>query len=201
MNEQTKQPTTASGPNWTLVAVAVAIIVIFLMAVVGSQMLMRTMADVTSLKNNYDALSSKVDPTSVGATDSQKANKIALLDTARIFRDYKGSSAAAEQFKAEREKGQKALEQLQKDLELGRISSADFSQRQAKLVADLQNFDLQLSAPIQRKMIEVTREIGRAKNYLMIFNNQEGNLAVLYAKESEIEDITDEVLAKMNQEP
>jgi len=178
------------------VAVAVTIIVIFLLAVVGSQMLMRTMADVTTLKTSYGELSAKLDPAA-----AKTANKIALVDTARIFRDYKGSGVAAEQFKQEQEKGKRALEQLQKELESGRISSTEFSQRQAKLLSDLQNLDLQLSGPIQRKMIEITREIGRTKNYLMIFNNQEGNLAVLYAKENEIEDITDAVLTKMNQEP
>jgi Skp family chaperone for outer membrane proteins len=200
MNEQAKPTPTSSSPNWTLVAVAIAIIVIFLMAVVGSQMLMRTAADVTTLKTNYNELAEKLGLGN-GKSTEKATNKIALVDTARIFRDYKGSGAAAEQFKQEQEKGRKALEQLQKDLEAGRISSVDFSQRQAKLLSDLQNLDLQLSAPIQRKMIEITREIGRTRNYLMVFNNQEGNLAVLYAKENEIEDITDEVLTKMNQEP
>jgi Skp family chaperone for outer membrane proteins len=196
MNQPTNQPS-SGGPNWALVGVAIGLIAIFVVGVVGSQFLMRTIADVNDLKKNYSELKEQA-----GAGHQMTASPpIGLVDTARVFKEYKGFAAASQQFTAEREKKQKELEQLQKEYDSGKISSQDWQMQQAKLVADLQEIDVKLAAPIQRKMVEIIREIGREKGYLMVINNQEGNLTVLYSKENDVRDITEDVLNRMNQEP
>ncbi|MBI1744798.1 OmpH family outer membrane protein [Candidatus Acetothermia bacterium] len=198
MNQPENIQKTESGQNRLLIGVAVAAIVLFLIVVVGGQLMSRAFTDLNTLKQNYSMLSDRL-----GEVEKLKpgSSKVALVDTQRVFKDYKGFAGAAQQFTDERDKKQKEVEQLQKDFDAGKISSIDFQKKQAELLGQLQQLDVQLAAPIQRKMIEVIRRLGAEKGYTMVFNNQEGNLTVLYSKESDVEDITDEVLKQMNQGP
>jgi Skp family chaperone for outer membrane proteins len=202
--EKDEEP--ANAINWALIGIAVGLIVLFLVGVVGSQRVMQALGELRALRADYEQLSLQFADlwgTGRGTSPSEAGRRarVALVDTARVFKDHQGFAEAQKQFSEERDRKQKDLEKLERDRDAGRITQQAFTQRQADLLLELQKIDERLSAPIQRKMIEIIRQIGSERGYQMIFNNQEGNLTVLYSDQSEVEDITDEVIRRMDASP
>jgi Skp family chaperone for outer membrane proteins len=121
--------------------------------------------------------------------------RIAYVDAEKIFVEYKGTEAAVQKFKEERQKREEELLSIQKQYEAGEISRREYENKVAQVQLELQKLDLQLTAEIQKKMLEFIREVGEEMGYDWVTRRKD---VILYAKEGVIDDITDIVLERMN---
>jgi len=146
-----------------------------------------TIKDLEELKSRIDELAKAI---GLGGL------KLAYLDADKVFVEYKGTQPAVEKFSKEKEKIEKDLQQLQQQWQAGQISQREYLEKLQKGQADLQKLDLELTAEIQKKMIEVIEEVGKEKGYDWIMVRKS---IVLYQKEGLMDDITAEVLKRMNE--
>lgn len=91
--------------------------------------------------------------------------RIASVNAEWIFRKYKGTEAALQKFSEEKRKREEELQQLQQQYDAGKLSRSDYEEKASELQAELQILDMQLTAEIQKEMLEVIEEIGEEGGY------------------------------------
>ncbi len=128
--------------------------------------------------------------------------KVAYVDMFRVLQELQDSPVvrrALEAFREERARILQLEQELERQFEEGKITKKELDEKKFELQLRLQEINLQLSAPIQRQMLEVIRRIGQEKGYGLILDNPASQLnpIVLYSQAGQADDITQEVIERL----
>jgi Skp family chaperone for outer membrane proteins len=121
--------------------------------------------------------------------------KVGFINADRVFIEFEGTDEAIAQFRVQIEAAQVELAELQADLDAGLIEPLDAFNLQEALEAELNQLDAQLSNGITELIIDNAKEFGSAEDYDLI--TPLANV-ILYHNPDLIDDLTDEVIALMN---
>jgi Skp family chaperone for outer membrane proteins len=107
---------------------------------------------------------------------------------------------ALEQYREEQQKIAQQKDEWRKRFEQGEITKKQLDEKLLELDLRLQELNLQLSAPIQREMLQIIREIGQEKGYSLIIDNPASQLnpVVLHSQAGQADDITQEVTQRLS---
>ncbi len=122
--------------------------------------------------------------------------KIGFVDADQIFLSFAGTGTAIEEFREEIEAAQAELARLNQQLNDGLITQADFLERRSELQNQLTTLDQELSAEITQQIVDTVTEVGNDQSFDLI--TPQSNV-VLYHNSDTIEDLTQEVLQRMNE--
>jgi len=128
--------------------------------------------------------------------------KIAYVDMFKVLQELQDSplvKQALEQFRAEQQKIEEELADWEKKFNEGEITKKQLDEKRFELELKLREINLQLSAPIQKEMLEIIRQIGEEKGYGLIIDNPASqlNAIVLYSQSGQADDITQEVIQRL----
>jgi Skp family chaperone for outer membrane proteins len=137
-----------------------------------------------------------------GAEGGGESLKIAYVDMFRVLQELQDSELikqALEQFRGEQQKIQQELDDWEKKFQAGEITKKELDEKKFELELKLREINLQLSAPIQRQMLEIIRQIGQEKQYGLILDNPASqlNAIVLYSQSGQADDITQVVIERL----
>ena len=130
--------------------------------------------------------------------------EFAYVDMFQVLQDLQDSPIVAEPLQQYREEQQR-IEQQKADVrqrfQAGELTASERDQRLSELDAQLQQLNLQLSAPIQQNMIEVIRQIGDEQGYDLVIDNpaSQYNAIVLYSQSGQVDDITTQVVEQLKE--
>lgn len=146
-----------------------------------------------------EAVASTAEPSAEGGGAGLK---IAYVDMFRVLQELQDSELvkqALEQFRGEQQKIQQELDDWEKKFQAGEITKKELDEKKFELELKLREINLQLSAPIQRQMLEIIRQIGQEKQYGLILDNPASqlNAIVLYSQSGQADDITQEVIDRL----
>jgi len=160
-------------------------------------------AEIERLSGELDDLRERVDELE-GALSSAQAGsfKVAYVDMFRVLQDVQEIelvSQALEQYREEQQKIAEQQEEWRKKFEQGEITKKELEEKLLELDLKLQELNLKLSAPIQKEMLQIIREIGQEKGYSLIIDNPASqlNAIVLYSQAGEADDITSLVTERL----
>ncbi|MCS6902856.1 MAG: OmpH family outer membrane protein [Candidatus Bipolaricaulota bacterium] len=122
--------------------------------------------------------------------------KIAYIHAEKVFQDYKKTTEAVQKFRTEAEKKQQELKVLQDRFKKGQLSEDDFQREGTRIQQELQRLDLELTMQIQSEMLKVIEQIAVERGFDWVTQRKD---VVLYAKPGVLEDITYDVLKKLNE--
>ncbi len=156
---------------------------------------------VGALEEQLASLASQ-ETASPASTSPGETLKIAYVDMFRVLQELQDSEIvkqALAQFREEQARIRQQEEDLQKQFNEGKISKKELDEKLFELEMRLREINLQLSAPIQRQMLEIIRQIGKEKGYGLIIDNPASqlNAIVLYSQSGQADDITQEVIERM----
>lgn len=114
-----------------------------------------------------------------------------------IMLKYKGTEQVVGQFRAERERVNQELAQLQQRLQSSEIAQADFEARSSELQCQLQVLDQQLTNALAEKIVAAVQEISSAHGYDLVFLRKD---TVLFSKPGVCNDITDSVIGLLDEQ-
>jgi Skp family chaperone for outer membrane proteins len=165
-------------------------------------------AQIAGLEQKVDALEGQLASlASQGAASPASISpgetlKIAYVDMFRVLQELQDSELvkqALAQFREEQARIRQQEEDLQKQFNEGKISKKELDEKLFELEMRLREINLQLSAPIQRQMLEIIRQIGQEKGYGLIIDNPASqlNAIVLYSQSGQADDITQAVIERM----
>lgn len=128
--------------------------------------------------------------------------KIAYVDMFKVLQELQDSplvKQALEQFRAEQQKIQEELADWERKFNEGEITKKQLDEKRFELELRLREINLQLSAPIQKEMLEIIRQIGQERGYGLIIDNPASqlNAIVLYSQSGQADDITQEVIERL----
>ncbi len=128
--------------------------------------------------------------------------KIAYVDMFKVLQELQDSplvQRALEQFRAEQQKIQEERAEWERKFNEGEITKKQLDEKLFELELRLREINLQLSAPIQKEMLEIIRQIGQEKGYGLIIDNPASqlNAIVLYSQSGQADDITREVIERL----
>ncbi len=173
-------------------------------------------AKIKELSDNLAALSSKVDELTQRVAQSDIAEleelkatierlskstgfgalKIAYVRSPEeVMLKYKGTEERVKKFREERAKRQAEIDALQKKFDAGELTRKELEERVNQLQMELAQLDQQLTNEIADKILVAVNEVGREKAYDLILKRKD---VVLFYKEGLLEDITDQVIERMN---
>lgn len=149
----------------------------------------------------------------VGSSSSSDGNsgnasdgtfKFAYVDMFQVLQDLQDSPLVAEplqQYRQEQQRIEQQKEEVRQQFQAGEITAQERDQRLSELDAQLQQLNLQLSAPIQQNMVEVIRQIGESENYDLVIDNpaSQYNAIVLYSQSGQVDDITERVVQQLTE--
>ena len=168
-----------------------------------SQQLEDLSQKVEALQGRIGTLEAKVAalPTSSGA-EGGAGLKIAYVDMFKVLQELQDSplvKQALEQFRAEQQKIQDELADWEKKFNEGEITKKQLDEKRFELELKLREINLKLSAPIQKEMLEIIRQIGQERGYGLIIDNPASqlNAIVLYSQSGQADDITQEVIQRL----
>ena len=146
--------------------------------------------------------STSADGTSSNGSDG--TFKFAYVDMFQVLQDLQDSPLVAEplkQYRQEQQRIERQKEEVRQQFQAGEITAQERDQRLSELDAQLQQLNLQLSAPIQQNMVEVIRQIGESENYDLVIDNpaSQYNAIVLYSQSGQVDDITDRVVQQLTE--
>jgi len=149
---------------------------------------------VEQLKAQIDALSSG------GGTSGASAGnfRIAFVSAEDVFVKYKGTETAMQRYRQEKEDKEKELSNLQDQFSAGAMSQNDYASKRTALETELNNLDQQLTTDITKKILDVAQQLGKELGYDLVVARQ--NVVLYYKKGGVVDDLTDQVLSKMNEE-
>ncbi|GEM_PF-3100783 len=145
-------------------------------------------------------------PAASSGAGSQAADgtglKIAYVDMFKVLQELQNSplvQQALERFRAEQQKIQEELAEWERRFNEGEITKRQLDEKRFELELRLREINLQLSAPIQKEMLEIIRQIGQEKGYGLIIDNPASqlNAIVLYSQSGQADDITQEVIQRL----
>gem|GEM_PF-1102966 len=149
---------------------------------------------VEQLKAQIDALSSG------GGTSGANAGnfRIAFVSAEDVFVKYKGTETAMQRYRQEKQDKEKELSNLQDQFSAGAMSQNDYQDKRTALETELNNLDQQLTTDITKKILDVAQQLGKELGYDLVVARQ--NVVLYYKKGGVVDDLTDQVLSKMNEE-
>ncbi len=159
--------------------------------------------EVSNLQGQISSLEQAVAATTeTGASPSGESLKIAFVDMFRVLQELQDSELikqALEQFRGEQQKIQQELDEWEKKFQAGEITKKELDEKRFELELRLREINLQLSAPIQRQMLEIIRQLGQERGYGLILDNPASqlNAIVLYSQSGQADDITQEVIDRL----
>jgi len=139
---------------------------------------------------------------SASSQPSQGGLRIAYVDMFQVLQDLQESElvkSALEKFRQEQQKIEQQIEEWRKKFDNGEITKKQLDEKLNELKLQLNRINLELSAPIQQRMLEVIRQIGKERGYGLIIDNPASqlNAIVLYSQSGEADDITQEVVSRL----
>ena len=177
--------------------IVVIVIVALAVGFLGGRALMTagpSADDIAALKAQVQALSQKV------GTGSSSTFKVAYVDMFKVLSQYKGTQGPFAQFQQLQKDTQQQVQDLDAQFQAGKITKTEHDQKVLELQQKLQQANLELSAPIQQKIVALVRQIGQAKGYALVLDNEasQAQASILYAQTGQVDDITAEVIAQIN---
>jgi len=151
-------------------------------------------AEVSSLQQQVDALAQEVQRLRTTGAGGARL-RIAYVNAEEVFLKYKGTAAAVQQFKEEKDKKEQELQRLQADFQAGKISAEEYQARVIEIQQELQKLDLELTAKVQQEMLEVISAVAKEKGYDWVTRKKD---VVLYVGEGVMDDITSLVIQRLN---
>ncbi len=122
--------------------------------------------------------------------------KIAYIHAEKVFQDYKKTTEAVQKFRTEAEKKQQELKVLQDKFKKGLLSEDDFQREGTRIQQEMQRLDMELTVQIQGEMLKVIEQIAKERDFDWVTQRKD---VILYAKPGVLEDITYDVLKKLNE--
>lgn len=143
-------------------------------------------------------------------SDTSEANapndafRFAYVDMFQVLQDLQDSPIVAEplqEYREEQQRIEQQKEEVRQRFEAGEITASERDQRLSELDSQLQQLNLQLSAPIQQNMVEVIRQIGEDQGYDLVIDNpaSQYDAIVLYSQSAQVDDITTAVVEQLKQ--
>ncbi len=144
------------------------------------------------------------------SSDTSEANapndafRFAYVDMFQVLQDLQDSPIVAEplqEYREEQQRIEQQKEEVRQRFEAGEITASERDQRLSELDSQLQQLNLQLSAPIQQNMVEVIRQIGEDQGYDLVIDNpaSQYDAIVLYSQSAQVDDITTAVVEQLKQ--
>jgi len=130
------------------------------------------------------------------ALPSRAPRKVGFVDADDVFVRFEGTSDAIEQFQAQIASAQQELKSLQAQLEAGQIDEPTFLSRRQALETQLAALDQLLTKEVTDNILTTTRALGQELGFDLITPRKN---VVLYHNADRVEDLTEVVLARMNQ--
>jgi len=121
--------------------------------------------------------------------------RIGFVNADRVFLEFEGTDQAVEKFRAQIEAAQAELNELQQDLDAGRVDAVTALARKAQLEDELNALDQQLTSEITSVIVDTARVLGDEQGDDLI--TPLANV-VVYHNPDRIDDLTDTVLDRMN---
>ena len=154
---------------------------------------------VNQLQQQVKALSEQL-TTAKQSTSAPAAFRVAYVDMFKVLSKYKGTQEPLAKFQQLEKATKQKLQDLAKQFQAGQLTKSEYDQQVNELKLKLNQANLQLSAPIQQKIIAVVKELGKKLGYALIIDNEasQAQASVLYNKKGMADDITDQVIAQIN---
>jgi Skp family chaperone for outer membrane proteins len=178
--------------------IVVVVIVALAVGFLGGRALMAPTGpssdELASLTARVQALEQKVGSGGSGSF------KIAYVDMFKVLSKYNGTQGPLAQFQQLQKDIQQKIQDLDAQFQAGKITKAEHDQQVIQLQQQLQQANLQLSAPIQQKIIAIVRQVGQDQGYALVLDNEasQAQASVLYAQAGHVDDITDQIIQKIN---
>ncbi len=150
--------------------------------------------DIAALRAQVSDLQKQV------GTGGKGSFKVAYVDMFKVLSKYTGTQGPLSQFQQMQKDIVQQVQDLDAQFQAGKLTKAEHDQKVGDLQLKLQQVNLELSAPIQQKIIAIVRQIGQDMGYALILDNEasQAQANVLYAQTGMVDDITDPVIAKVN---
>ncbi len=164
-------------------------------------------ARIGDLGDRLSSLQQQVDNANSGSSSGNASGdsfQFAYVDMFQVLQDLQDSPLVAEplqEYREEQQRIEQQKEEVRQRFQAGEITASERDQRLSELDAQLQQLNLQLSAPIQQNMVEVIRQIGEDRGYDLVIDNpaSQYNAIVLYSQSAQVDDITSQVVEQLKQ--
>lgn len=161
---------------------------------------------VRSLTQGMESLQGRVASLEEGRSSAGQGGqefRVAYVDMFKVLQDLQGSQMvkeALQQYRQQQEKIQEQIREIEQRFQQGEMTKDERDEKVQELQFQLERLNLELSAPIQQKMIEAIEVIGEENGYSLIIDNpaSQYNAIVLYSESGDADDITQEVIARLN---
>lgn len=159
---------------------------------------------ISELEASVEFLAGIVASLEGGATGGEGAGRIAFVDMFMVLRELYSAddpevSTALEQYQQEEARIRSEIEAVQNQFASGDISLSQREQRLAELQVQLERKNLELSAPIQQRILDEVNKLGEERGYGAIFDNPGSKLApiILFSVPGRADDVTDEIIRRL----
>ncbi len=150
---------------------------------------------IEQLRSQINAIESGGGSASGGGTAPMK---IGFVSAEEVFVSFRGTETAIAQYREEKQAKEQELQSLQDKWSAGTISQNEYATQRDQVQQELQVLDQQLTNEITQKIVEAVEVIGSEQGYDLITARK--NVVLYYEEGSNIVNITDQVLERMNQE-
>ena len=174
----------------------VALVLFILGAFLGAIFLYRQQQQLDQLAQRVTQLNASLQPGGSSAGSGMvQLRRLAYVNTSKVAAGYlQIDQQLQQQLQAKQSDLQKQLDALKQQLKDQKISQDDFNVKVVGIQQALNQAQQQTLSQISDKMIAVIEQIGREGNYDLITGEEN---VVLYSRSNLMEDLTDEVLARM----
>lgn len=150
--------------------------------------------DIAALRTQVTDLQKQV------GTSGKGSFKVAYVDMFKVLSQYKGTQGPLSQFQQLQKGIAQQVQDLDAQFQAGKLTKAEHDQKVGELQLKLQQANLELSAPIQQKIIAIVRQVGQDLGYSLILDNEasQAQANVLYAQTGVVDDITQKVIDMVN---
>jgi Skp family chaperone for outer membrane proteins len=159
---------------------------------------------IVELEASVDYLAGIVASLEGGSSGEGGSARIAYVDmfkilTALYSADDEEVRAALNEYQVEEDKIRDEIALVQKQFADSDISLNERDVRMQELQFTLEQKNLQLSAPIQQRILEEVNKIGEERRYSAIFDNPASKLGpiILFSVPGQADDITDEIIRRL----
>jgi len=133
-----------------------------------------------------------------GSGDGAAPMKIGFVSAEEVFVSFRGTETAIAQYREEKQAKEQELQSLQDKWSAGTISQNEYVTQRDQVQQELQVLDQQLTNEITQRIVETVEKIGSEQGYDLITARK--NVVLYYDEGSNIVNITDLVLERMNEE-
>lgn len=161
--------------------------------------LQQQVASSTELAQTVDELQVQVEALQNGSAGTGGAAplRIGFVNAEEVFVKFQGTQSAIQRYSEEKKAKEEELQNLRDQWSAGTISQKEYEDRLAKLQAELQALDQELTADITQKILDTIQELGKELDYDLITGRK--NVILYYKEGRNIVDLTEQVLERMNE--